>query len=253
MTEFLEKACIDSIGVTGKAVIVENNGKHNVFPERHSNAFVYFLSGKIDFIYDDAVLSAEENTLVFLPQSKKYRTLPRKQGDFLIINFHTESAPEIKAFAFKPTDAKGFLHELNSAVKSFRYRKAGYQMEIRSRIFSIAALIEKEFSKNSLRGFETVMRLIDEDPNIAVADLAKSLNVSTRYFTKRFEKVFKISPKQYIIDKKLAKACDMLAEAPDMTLSEIAERCGFCDVYYFSRLFKKHVGMTPAKYKNSFL
>ena len=111
------KNCIDSIGAVGKAVIVENNGKYNVFPERHSNAFVYFLSGKIDFIYDDVSFSAEENTFVFLPQGKKYKTLPRQRGDFLIINFHTETAPVIKAFAFKPTDAKSFIHEMNSAAK----------------------------------------------------------------------------------------------------------------------------------------
>lgn len=253
MTEFLEKNRIDSIGAVGKAVIVENNGKYNVFPERHSSAFVYFLSGKIDFIYDDVLLAAEENTLVFLPQGRKYKTLPRKKGDFLIINFHTETAPVIKAFAVKPADGKGFRHEMNSAVKCYRYRETGYSLEIRSRIFSVASLIERELSKKSLRGFEAVVRLIDEDSRITVAELAKSLNVSTRYFTKKFEKVFKISPKQYIIEKRLAKACDMLQEAPDTALSEIAERCGFCDVYYFSRLFKKHVGMTPTKYKNSFL
>ena len=60
-------------------------------------------------------------------------------------------------------------------------------------------------------------------------------------------------PKQYIINEKLEKAANMLATQPDMILSEIAELCGFCDVYYFSRLFKKHVGMTPTEYKNSFI
>lgn len=51
-------------------------------------------------------------------------------------------------------------------------------------------------------------------------------------------------PKQYIINEKFEKAANMLATQPDMILSEIAELCGFCDVYYFSWLFKKHVGMT---------
>ena len=56
-----------------------------------------------------------------------------------------------------------------------------------------------------------------------------------------------------MINEKLEKAANMLATQPDMILSEIAELCGFCDVYYFSRLFKKHVGMTPTEYKNSFI
>lgn len=253
MTEFLEKARIESFGITGKAVFIKNNEKYNFFPERQYNAFVYFLSGEIDFIYDDVSFYAEENTFVFLPQGKKYKTLPRQRGDFLIINFYTDFMPEENAFAFKPADAKSFMHEMNSAAKSYKYREAGFLLEIRSRVFALAALIEKEFSEKSKKGFEAIIKLIDSDPNITVADLAKSTNVSTRYFTKKFEKVFKISPKQYIIEKKLTKACDMLIEKPDTPLCEIAERCGFCDVYYFSRLFKKHMGMTPTQYKNSFI
>ncbi len=58
-------------------------------------------------------------------------------------------------------------------------------MEIRSRIFSIASLIEKELSKKNIKGLEAIINLIDENPNITVTDLAKSINVSTRYFTKK--------------------------------------------------------------------
>lgn len=74
---------------------------------------------------------------------------------------------------------------MNSAIKCFRHREAGYLLEIRSRIFSIASLIEKELSKKNIKGLEAIINLIDENPNITVTDLAKSINVSTRYFTKK--------------------------------------------------------------------
>ena len=74
-----------------------------------------------------------------------------------------------------------------------------------------------------------------------------------KIFYKKIENILTLPPKQYIINEKLEKAANMLATQPDMILSEIAELCGFCDVYYFSRLFKKHVGMTPTEYKNSFI
>ena len=73
---------------------------------------------------------------------------------------------------------------MNSAIKCFRHREAGYLLEIRSRIFSIASLIEKELSKKNIKGLEAIINLIDENPNITVTDLAKSINVRTRYFTK---------------------------------------------------------------------
>ena len=42
-----------------------------------------------------------------------------------------------------------------------------------------------------------------------------------------------------------------LLESGEHNITTTAEECGFIDIYYFSNVFKKVVGMTPSKYKNS--
>ena len=54
----------------------------------------------------------------------------------------------------------------------------------------------------------------------------------------------------YIIRVRIGKACEMLKYSDDM-IYEIAENTGFKDLYYFSNMFKKIVGMSPKKYRET--
>lgn len=56
------------------------------------------------------------------------------------------------------------------------------------------------------------------------------------------------SPIDYLIQTRIAKARNLLLRS-DATLSEIAAEVGYSDVYYFSRIFKKHVGISPIQYQ----
>ena len=70
----------------------------------------------------------------------------------------------------------------------------------------------------------------------------------------RFEHVFKeatgISPLEYILGIRIERAKRLL-ETTDLRNQQIAEEVGFCDANYFSRAFKKRVGMSPANYRKS--
>ena len=46
---------------------------------------------------------------------------------------------------------------------------------------------------------------------------------------------------------------DEAASCGEISLSEIAERSGFLDYSYFSKIFKKYIGITPIKYRQKFL
>ena len=54
----------------------------------------------------------------------------------------------------------------------------------------------------------------------------------------------------FFINLKMKEACKMLRSS-EMYIYEIAQKLGYSDQYYFSRIFKKVVGMSPKKYKNS--
>lgn len=85
---------------------------------------------------------------------------------------------------------------------------------------------------------------------IDVDFLAHNVNMSRRGFFRRFRELTGMSPLQYILSKRLAAAEDLLRHS-NMTLDEIAYKCGFTDSNYFSRLFKNTYGLPPGKFRRN--
>ncbi len=66
--------------------------------------------------------------------------------------------------------------------------------------------------------------------------------------TSIFREVTGKSPIDYLVGIRIRKAKELLTEGFNVT--ETAERSGFNDIYYFSKCFKKHEGISPTTYKN---
>jgi len=84
--------------------------------------------------------------------------------------------------------------------------------------------------------------------NISVLQLAKHCNLSQRTLLRRFKKVTRYSPKQYIIQLKVEQA-KQLMELEKMNVEKIAYKLGYDDVSNFIKIFKKVAGITPAEFK----
>ncbi len=84
---------------------------------------------------------------------------------------------------------------------------------------------------------------IFEDLN--TEDLAFLCAMSVSSFKRKFQEVFGTSPNKYITSKRLDKAQSLL-RTTTLTISEIAYDCGFSDVSYFSKTFKKYYNSTPS-------
>lgn len=80
--------------------------------------------------------------------------------------------------------------------------------------------------------------------------LAHYCQLSKFHFAKKFKELTDTSPIQHFINMKMQEACFQLDNSSD-TIKVIGERLGYKDPYYFSRLFKKIVGMSPKKYRDS--
>jgi AraC-like DNA-binding protein len=85
---------------------------------------------------------------------------------------------------------------------------------------------------------------------VSVADLADKLYVSKDYLRHLFQEHTSQSPIRHIINTRIIKAKDLLAD-PDLPILEVAARCGFENFYYFSRLFKKETRQSPSEYRRS--
>ncbi len=99
--------------------------------------------------------------------------------------------------------------------------------------------------------FESVLKYIDEHykQNIKLDELASIMNISRMYFSNLFKCTFRISPKQYILNKRLTESQRLLLETR-LSIKEIAYSVGFENENYFSEFFASKVGISALKFRN---
>lgn len=78
--------------------------------------------------------------------------------------------------------------------------------------------------------------------------LAGRFNISLSYLSRQFKAETGISFSQYMTDKRIVYAAYLL-EHTRLSMTEISEMAGWQDVFYFSKVFKKHRGISPLNYR----
>lgn len=84
---------------------------------------------------------------------------------------------------------------------------------------------------------------------ISVDTISRKAYLSRNDFFKWFKEQFGLTPLEYINRERIKLAKHLLAE-PKNSVSEVSYQCGFSDINYFVRLFRKTEGITPGAYKN---
>jgi AraC-like DNA-binding protein/uncharacterized RmlC-like cupin family protein len=82
------------------------------------------------------------------------------------------------------------------------------------------------------------------------AKLSAATGLSHSQTRRLFRKHLRTSPRQWLIRERLMHAQSLLLRN-EIPMTEIADICGFCDVYHFSREFKRSVGIAPAAWRRS--
>lgn len=78
--------------------------------------------------------------------------------------------------------------------------------------------------------------------------LAREAGMSTNAFIRWFGSHTGRSPQAYAMSRRIDRACELLLYSEN-TIERIAEECGFCDRHYFSRMFRKVRGISPAAFR----
>lgn len=81
--------------------------------------------------------------------------------------------------------------------------------------------------------------------HLTIATVAKAVSLNPVYFGALFKKETQVTFRDYLNTIRLNQAEDML-RSKKFNVTETAQNCGFSDVFYFSRLFKKHKGISPS-------
>ena len=108
-------------------------------------------------------------------------------------------------------------------------------------------------SRYSLHDIADVIRYMEKNyaRRLDRIKLSHAANMSEATFFRHFRQATGMSPMDYLRELRLNKA-ELLLRTTKLTLTEIADQCGFCDTNYFILCFRKHFDITPLRYRKLF-
>jgi AraC-like DNA-binding protein len=82
----------------------------------------------------------------------------------------------------------------------------------------------------------------------SMRELSASLGISPVQLTRQFRSAYRVTPSAFVTSLRIGRACRLLEETT-LPLEAIAERCGYENGFYLSRVFSSHQGITPSAYR----
>lgn len=145
---------------------------------------------------------------------------------------------------------------LKGINKEYTQKAAGWQTLVKSEFLRLTVLLSRLYSfdeignNNVVHNLAKAISYIENNytKGISINQLAKLSNYSKRQFIRIFKNNYNCIPMDYITRLRLENAC-LLLRLKENSITEIATMCGYNDSNYFSRIFKKHRGMTPTQYR----
>jgi len=151
-------------------------------------------------------------------------------------------------------------------VTEFEQQRPGYEAMIILHLITIISLyirtydpkvIDKlenqpKFSNSNIRCIQNAMNYIDErftDP-LSLKEIADVANMSPSYFSQIFKSINGFSAWDYIISCRISMAKQLLTTT-DLSVLDIAAKCGFNNSANFNRQFKKITSLSPTEYRYS--
>ncbi|MDL5053264.1 AraC family transcriptional regulator [Oscillatoria laete-virens NRMC-F 0139] len=84
---------------------------------------------------------------------------------------------------------------------------------------------------------------------ISVGDMARAAGLSRAHFCRRFKVSEGVSPHEYLSFLRVSRGAELLQT--NLSVKEIAPLCGFHDVNYFCRVFRRNTGLSPGQYRRT--
>jgi AraC-like DNA-binding protein len=161
------------------------------------------------------------------------------------LNIHPELTPKIDRL---------FSDAYESLSGGFSQQSIICVAQVLRHILGLLFFSNKAFSPNPktgrFRNLEQVLQFMKKniDAALTINQMAAEAGLSPTHFSRLFSQQVGFPPMEYFIHLKIQRACRFLTLTP-LSIKEIGSRLGYTDQYYFSRIFHKVMGISPAAYR----
>ncbi len=253
-----------------KYIHVNNFG----YCEDRTNMRIRRIHGRVDYqlIYvksgemmvhegEKSVTMGAGEICLFRPGDAQLYSIYQTPTAFFWIHFSGSEAEKMLSFFKERRYFVGAFPEFeeycHGASDSFRAGEAYAELFFEGGLIALFARIAERIYRdpkayNEFLKIRKALDLMNTEPwnRRTNSELAGLCNVSRNYFEKIFKQTMAVSPHQYYIGLLLDRGKHLLSTTA-YSVGEIARLCGIEDALYFSRLFKKNLGLSPAAYRKT--
>ncbi|WAC39786.1 AraC family transcriptional regulator [Pedobacter sp. SL55] len=232
------------------------------------NIFIYCTQGKGHFIIDDKKFEITANQFLLVPATDKYLRYWADSDDPWTIYWLHYRGSDLDEFN---NSLKIRLHNgpiqipfnqkaLDIWSTIYQSLEMGYSIEnlcnatfclyhfLATFVFIDKHILIEEKGSSDIVADAILYMKSEINKKLSVEDISGKYNLSGSHFSSLFRKNTGMSPIDYFIHLKMQKACQLLY-ASDDKIKIVALQLGYDDQYYFSRTFKKQMGISPEQYR----
>ncbi|MBR3933097.1 MAG: helix-turn-helix transcriptional regulator [Clostridia bacterium] len=242
--------------------VLNKNSKCAYQNGRKYYGIIYCIEGEAEYRFSSGdCCNVYPGEIIFLSPKASYSIITKKDFKHYTVNFEIHN--EFSNMDFL-TDVYYLLHTGNSQLYHHIFkeltihwmsRKSCFEMQATACLYELLALwgseiLEKEYATSTYLCLACAKEYIEQNFNtgITLDILANYSNMSVTHFRREWLKLYGESALQYRDRIRLSYAKEYLMSGY-YTVTEVAEKCGFSDVNYFIRFFKKHTGISPGKFE----
>ncbi|RKF18559.1 helix-turn-helix domain-containing protein [Alginatibacterium sediminis] len=245
-------------------IVLEGSARHQVgdFTDTIQAGDVFVINGHIAHGFSSAQnlkifnLMFEGETPCF--ETTQLRLLAGYQALFTlepIARKHSDALPRLNL----SQDRLDEVHRLLLGIEhEYQHAEIGFETVVLSQLRQLVVILAREYQQhNHAQQGATIslaraLSFIEQQlaqTQLRSTDIAKAAFLSTRQLERLFRRYLDTSPALYLIEQRVEKAKALLHDPSQPSMNQIAQRCGFSESNYFSRVFRQQTGTSPRDFR----
>lgn len=222
-------------------------GQNSQIVQRKWFGLSFCLEGQLTYFHNGRSFVSASGYAVLLPKGKTYSSRTDRSGQFPLINFQCINLPSDTVTVIPLQSDDPYISDFESMKRLFPLPHS--KLRVMELFYGILNRLSADLDAK-VATLSPVMQYLEEhisDPKLSNPILAELLGFSEVHFRKQFVQLYGMPPHQYIVELRIRRAMQLLTDGI-LSVSAIAEQCGFSSVYHFSRAFKCRVGISPSDF-----
>lgn len=224
-------------------------------PEPPFNRLFLFFDRGGEVVTGGKCFRLRPEIFYLLPEEQPFVATYFAGGSLLYVHFHLADRTLHRIFA-----GQGGIHELHSpplAALFAEQRNSPWNPELQNAAVGAVVRMLTPEMRNTLKEraglaeeFGSLFSLLEETPvaQVRISELADAAGMTSDALSKRFRRRFGVALKEFISNRVLQQARQMLAGS-NAPITDVARQLGYRDPHYFHRFFLKRADCTPQEFR----